>query len=220
MDDFTSKVGVPNDYGLIQGEANAIAPKKRPLSSMTPTIVLKDGKPFFAIGSPGGPTHHQHRAAGRSSTSSTSAWTSRPAIDAPRFHHQWLPDDIFWEDVRHATPTRARSSKQMGHKFRPIPGASRSPWRDRRRARRDDRSRDRHAHGRHATRGWAARRWGGDAIPSAPMKIEKKDPWPPGRRASANASSPRSSSSSRSRRFRRSLRARTTSGVAPMQRRS
>src|SRR5687767_1268973 len=56
MDDFTSKVGVPNDYGLMQGEANAIAPKKRPLSSMTPTIVLKDGKPFFAIGSPGGPT--------------------------------------------------------------------------------------------------------------------------------------------------------------------
>ncbi|HEX6161192.1 MAG TPA: gamma-glutamyltransferase, partial [Thermoanaerobaculia bacterium] len=55
MDDFTSKVGVANDYGLIQGEANAIHPKKRPLSSMTPTIVLKDGKPFFAIGSPGGP---------------------------------------------------------------------------------------------------------------------------------------------------------------------
>jgi gamma-glutamyltranspeptidase/glutathione hydrolase len=56
MDDFTSKVGVPNDYGLIQGEANAIAPRKRPLSSMVPTIVLKDGKPWFAAGSPGGPT--------------------------------------------------------------------------------------------------------------------------------------------------------------------
>src|SRR5204862_8233152 len=52
MDDFMSKPGVPNAYGLIQGEANAIAPRKRPLSAMTPTIVLKDGKVYFAIGSP------------------------------------------------------------------------------------------------------------------------------------------------------------------------
>ena len=56
MDDFTSKPGVPNGYGLLQSEANAIAPRKRPLSAMTPTIVLKDGKFLFAIGSPGGPT--------------------------------------------------------------------------------------------------------------------------------------------------------------------
>src|SRR6202035_1015201 len=55
MDDFTSKPGVPNAYGLIQGEANAIAPRKKPLSSMTPTMVLKDGKFWFAVGSPGGP---------------------------------------------------------------------------------------------------------------------------------------------------------------------
>src|SRR6266852_3112893 len=54
MDDFTSKPGVPNTYGLIQGEANAIAPRKKPLSSMTPTLVLKDGKLWFAVGSPGG----------------------------------------------------------------------------------------------------------------------------------------------------------------------
>src|SRR5262249_30556202 len=56
MDDFTSKPGVPNMFGLIQGEANAIAPRKRPLSAMTPTIVLKDGQVRFAVGSPGGPT--------------------------------------------------------------------------------------------------------------------------------------------------------------------
>ena len=56
MDDFTSKPGVPNGFGLIQGEANAIAPHKRPLSSMTPTILVKDGKLFLVIGSPGGPT--------------------------------------------------------------------------------------------------------------------------------------------------------------------
>src|SRR5207237_7148914 len=56
MDDFTSKPGVPNTYGLLQGEANAIAPRKKPLSSMTPVIVLRDGKPWFAAGSPGGST--------------------------------------------------------------------------------------------------------------------------------------------------------------------
>jgi gamma-glutamyltranspeptidase/glutathione hydrolase len=56
MDDFAAKAGAPNTYGLVQGEANAIAPGKRPLSSMTPTIVLKDGKPFLVTGSPGGPT--------------------------------------------------------------------------------------------------------------------------------------------------------------------
>ena len=56
MDDFTSKPGVPNTYGLIQGPANAIGPRKRPLSAMTPTIVLKDGKLFLVLGSPGGPT--------------------------------------------------------------------------------------------------------------------------------------------------------------------
>ena len=56
MDDFTSKPGVPNTYGLIQGPANSIGPGKRPLSAMTPTIVLKDGKLFLVLGSPGGPT--------------------------------------------------------------------------------------------------------------------------------------------------------------------
>jgi len=125
MDDFTSKAGVPNDYGLIQGEANAIAPKKRPLSSMTPTIVVKDGKLWFAAGSPGGPTiintvlqvilnvidFHMD---------------IQQAVDAPRVHHQWLPDQIYWEEYGVSPDTRAILEK-MGHTFRPIPGASRSP---------------------------------------------------------------------------------------------
>lgn len=125
MDDFTSKVGVPNDYGLIQGEANAIAPKKRPLSSMTPTIVLKDGKPLFAIGSPGGPTiintvlHVVLNVI-------DFGMTIQEAIDAPRFHHQWLPDQIFWEE-RGVNPDTRTRLEAMGHIFRPIPGASRTP---------------------------------------------------------------------------------------------
>jgi gamma-glutamyltranspeptidase/glutathione hydrolase len=125
MDDFTSKVGVPNDYGLIQGEANAIAPKKRPLSSMTPTIVLKDGKPLFAIGSPGGPTiintvlHVVLNVI-------DFGMDIQQAIDAPRFHHQWLPDQVYWEEFGVNPDTRERL-EAMGHAFRPIPGASRSP---------------------------------------------------------------------------------------------
>lgn len=96
MDDFTAKVGVTNLFGLIQSEANAVRPQKRPLSSMTPTIVLKAGKPFLVTGAPGGPTiittvlhvmlnviDHQ---------------LSLPlAVDAPRFHHQWQPDQISHE---------------------------------------------------------------------------------------------------------------------------
>lgn len=116
MDDFTSKPGTPNLYGLIQGEANAIAPRKRPLSSMTPTIVLKGGKPYLVVGSPGGPTiintvlqivlnviDHD--------------MTIQGAVDAPRFHHQWLPDEINWEREGLNADTRAILEK-IGHKFR------------------------------------------------------------------------------------------------------
>jgi gamma-glutamyltranspeptidase/glutathione hydrolase len=125
MDDFTSKAGVPNDYGLIQGEANAIAPKKRPLSSMTPTIVLKDGKPLFAIGSPGGPTIINTVLQVVLNVIDF-GMNIQEAIDAPRFHHQWLPDEIFWEERGVNPDTRARL-EAMGHTFRNIPGASRSP---------------------------------------------------------------------------------------------
>ena len=93
MDDFSAKPGEPNLYGLIGGEANAIAPNKRMLSSMTPTIVLKDNKLFMVIGSPGG------------STIITSVFqnivnvidfnmTMQESVNASRFHHQWLPDEI------------------------------------------------------------------------------------------------------------------------------
>ena len=96
MDDFTAKPGVPNDAGLIQGEVNRIAPGKRPLSSMTPTMVARDGKLVLVVGSPGGP-----------SIISTvlnvvlsiidHKMDVQQAVDAPRFHHQWLPDSIGME---------------------------------------------------------------------------------------------------------------------------
>jgi len=116
MDDFTSKPGVPNLFGLIQGEANAIAPRKRPLSSMTPTIVTRDGKLWLVIGSPGGPTiintvlqvvlnTVDHRM------------NVKEAIDAPRLHHQWLPDEVRHEPGFDAS-TRA-ALEAMGHRFAP-----------------------------------------------------------------------------------------------------
>jgi gamma-glutamyltranspeptidase/glutathione hydrolase len=97
MDDFAAKPGVPNAYGLIGGDANAIEPRKRPLSSMTPTIVLKDGQAFLATGSPGG------------STIITVVMqillnvlefdmNIAEATAAPRIHHQWLPDNVITEE--------------------------------------------------------------------------------------------------------------------------
>lgn len=96
MDDFTAKPGYPNYYGLIQGEANAIAPGKRPLSSMTPTILLRDGRLYMVLGSPGGP---------RIITTVLQVIVNvldfgmniREATDWPRFHHQWLPDKLYME---------------------------------------------------------------------------------------------------------------------------
>lgn len=113
MDDFTQKPGVPNLYGLVQGEANAIAPLKTPLSSMSPTIVSKDGKPFMVIGSPGG---------GRIITITLEAIINvidhgmdiREAIDAPRVHHQWLPDTVYVE-AQGLSPDTARILTQMGY---------------------------------------------------------------------------------------------------------
>jgi gamma-glutamyltranspeptidase/glutathione hydrolase len=124
MDDFTSKVGVANDYGLIQGEANAIAPKKRPLSSMTPTIVLKDGKPYFVVGSPGGPTIINTVLQAILNIVDFDM-DIQQAVSAPRFHHQWLPDHIFWERLDLEADTRA-ALEARGHKFRPLPGMDRN----------------------------------------------------------------------------------------------
>ena len=91
MDDFTSKPGAPNMYGLIQGPANTIAPGKRPLSNMTPTIVLKDGKVLLVLGSPGGPTIIT-TVANDIISILDNGLNVQQAADAPRFHYQYLPD--------------------------------------------------------------------------------------------------------------------------------
>ena len=96
MDDFAAKPGTPNMFGLVQGEANAIQPGKRPLSSMTPTILVRDGKLFMTVGAPGG---------SRISTAVMQVILNvidfgmnvQEAVDAPRFHHQWLPDKLSLE---------------------------------------------------------------------------------------------------------------------------
>lgn len=112
MDDFSAKPGVPNIYGLIGAEANAVAPEKRMLSSMTPTIVERNGKLFMVVGTPGG------------STIITSVFqafvnvaefnmTMSEAVQAKRFHHQWLPEKVFYE--KNALSNSLDSLKKMGH---------------------------------------------------------------------------------------------------------
>ena len=113
MDDFSVKPGVPNMYGAIGGEANAIMPGKRMLSSMTPTIVLKDGMPYLVIGTPGG------------TTIPTSVFqtivnilefnmSAEDAVWKPKFHHQWLPDEVYLEK---GFPFSTKTSlSQMGYK--------------------------------------------------------------------------------------------------------
>ncbi len=96
MDDFASKQGVPNMFGLIQGPANAIAPGKRPLSAMTPTIVLEDGKLRYVLGSPGGPRIIT-TVANILLSATEGGLNIQEAVDAPRFHHQYLPDKLFLE---------------------------------------------------------------------------------------------------------------------------
>jgi gamma-glutamyltranspeptidase/glutathione hydrolase len=113
MDDFTSKPGVPNAYGLIQGSANAIGPAKRPLSSMTPSIVLKDGKLFLVLGSPGG---------GRIITTVANILMGvvdygmdiQRAVNAPRFNQQWMPDEIDLEPG--ISPDTSGLLRKMGYK--------------------------------------------------------------------------------------------------------
>ena len=93
LDDFAAKPGAPNAFGLVGGDANAPGPRKRPLSSMTPTIVLKNGKPFLVTGSPGG---------SRIITAVLQiiinvidrGMNIADAVAAPRIHHQWLPDEV------------------------------------------------------------------------------------------------------------------------------
>ena len=96
MDDFSAKVGVPNMFGLIGAEANSIAPEKRMLSSMTPTIVEKDGALYMVVGTPGGSTIINFVAQTILNTYEFNM-SMQDAVNAPRFHHQWLPDLIMFE---------------------------------------------------------------------------------------------------------------------------
>lgn len=93
MDDFSAKPGVPNAFGLIGGDANAVGPGKRPLSSMTPTLVLKDGKPWLVTGSPGG-ARIITTVLQTIVNSIDFGMNPAEAASAPRFHHQWLPDEL------------------------------------------------------------------------------------------------------------------------------
>lgn len=120
MDDFTAKPGTANLYGLVQGEANAVAPAKTPLSSMSPTIVTRDGNLFMVIGSPGG---------ARIITITLSAIVNvidhgmniREAIDTPRIHHQWLPDRVVMEPFALSRDT-LKILADMGHNVGLDPG--------------------------------------------------------------------------------------------------
>ncbi|HEV2334182.1 MAG TPA: gamma-glutamyltransferase [Stellaceae bacterium] len=121
MDDFTAKPGAPNLFGLVQGTANAIAPGKRPLSSMTPTIVERDGRPVLVLGSPGGP---------RIITAVMETLTNildfgmapQKAVAAPRFHHQWLPDTLYVERGGFPAATLA-ALRERGYRL-----AEQPPW--------------------------------------------------------------------------------------------
>jgi len=115
MDDFTAKIGVPNLYGLVQGEANAIAPGKRPLSSMSPTIVTKDGKPVMVVGTPGGSriiTAVLHTIINVIDY----GMNVQEAVDAPKFHQQWLPDLTNVENFALSPDTR-KLLEGMGQKL-------------------------------------------------------------------------------------------------------
>lgn len=118
MDDFSAKSGVPNAYGLTGEEANAIGPGKRPLSSMTPTIVFQGGKPIMATGSPGGSTiitvvlqHIVNRLDFDMNIAEAAA--------VPRIHHQWLPDQVVFE--RGISPDTIQILEEMGHEISPDP---------------------------------------------------------------------------------------------------
>lgn len=121
MDDFAAKPGKANLYGLIQGERNAVQPQKRPLSSMTPTIVLrKDGSVWFALGGRGGP---------RIISAVTQSVINvidhgmgiQAAIDSPRIHHQWFPDEVMYE-IYGMSPDTMNILSSYGHKFTGRPG--------------------------------------------------------------------------------------------------
>jgi gamma-glutamyltranspeptidase / glutathione hydrolase len=119
MDDFAAKAGAANMFGLVQGEGNTIRPGKRPLSAMTPSIILRDGKLFMTVGAPGG---------SRIITAVTEVFlnvadfgmNAQDAVDAPRFHHQWQPDILYLE--KGFSPDTVDLLKQRGFKVDYAPG--------------------------------------------------------------------------------------------------
>jgi gamma-glutamyltranspeptidase/glutathione hydrolase len=116
MDDFAAKPGTPNMYGLIQGERNAVAPHKRPLSAMTPTFVLRrDGSLWFTVGSPGGPTIINTALCVITNVIDY-GMNIQQAIDFPRIHHQWLPDELVFEPYGLSGDTQ-RALVALGHKL-------------------------------------------------------------------------------------------------------
>lgn len=122
MDDFSAKPGVPNMFGLVGQEANAIQPGKRMLSSMTPTIVEKDGALFMVLGTPGGSTIIT--AVAQTLLNVTAYGMSlADAVHAPRFHHQWLPDAILHEPDAMDTTTR-KQLEAMGHTLQEVKSMS------------------------------------------------------------------------------------------------
>lgn len=129
MDDFAAQPGTPNLFGLIQGEKNAIQPGKRPLSSMTPTILVKDGKLAMVLGSPGGPTII-NIVFQTIMNVVDHGMNVQQAVAAPRFHHQWMPDAVRWE--RFGLGADLRSAMEgKGHVFEPQPrtmGSCQAIW--------------------------------------------------------------------------------------------
>ena len=113
MDDFSSKPGVPNMFGLLGNEANAIQPSKRPLSSMTPSIILKDNKPFLILGTPGGSTIITTVLQNFLNVT-LHDMSIKEAVDAPRFHSQWMPDLIDYEK-NSLSKKIIKQLEEMGH---------------------------------------------------------------------------------------------------------
>ncbi|HII2979766.1 TPA: gamma-glutamyltransferase [Yersinia enterocolitica] len=121
MDDFTVKVGEQNLYGLVQGATNSIAPGKRPLSSMSPTLVTKDGKTFMVLGSPGG-SRIITITLQTALNVIDHGMAPQEAVDAPRIHHQWLPDEVYYEQ-RGVSVDSLNLLKTMGYKM-----VEQNPW--------------------------------------------------------------------------------------------
>ncbi len=118
MDDFAAQPGKPNSVGLVQGKADAIAPHKTPLSSMTPTIVTRDNKLFMVLGTPGGPTIINTVLQVILNVIDF-GMNMQQAVDQTRIHHQWLPDNLRIEGT--ASPDTIELLRQRGHDVRVVP---------------------------------------------------------------------------------------------------